>query len=75
MLPSTPARITSRGTLKNMKFLIVKPSPFRVEFKALRFKSVSERQEKLMLISVQHIQEDKTDQCLIQGEGNGKPLL
>ena len=38
-------------------------------------KSVSKRQEKVAPISVQHSQEEKTDQCLIQGEGNGKPLL
>ena len=35
-------------------------------------KSVSEKME---LISEQHTQEEKTGQCLIQGEGNGKPLL
>ena len=34
-------------------------------------KIVSERKEKMALIS----QEEKTDQCLIQGESNGKPLL
>ena len=38
-------------------------------------KSVSERQEKVEIISEQHSQEEKTDQCLIEGEGNGKPLL
>ena len=38
-------------------------------------KSVSEIQEKVALISEQRSQEEKTDQCLIQGEENGKPLL
>ena len=38
-------------------------------------KSVIERHEKVGLISEQHIQEEKTDQYLFQGEGNGKPLL
>ena len=38
-------------------------------------KSVSERQEKVELIIEQHNQEEKTDQYLFQGEGNGKPLL
>ena len=38
-------------------------------------KSVSERQEKVELISEQHIQEEKTDQYVFKGEGNGKPLL
>ena len=38
-------------------------------------KSVSERQEKVELISEQYSQEEKMDQCLIQGEGNGRPLL
>ena len=27
------------------------------------------------IIGEQHSQEEKTDQCLIQGEGYGKPLL
>ena len=38
-------------------------------------KSVSERQEKVTLISEEHSQEEKTDQYLTQREGNGKPLL
>jgi hypothetical protein len=33
------------------------------------------KQEIVALISEQHSQEEKIDQCLIQGEGNGKPLL
>ena len=37
--------------------------------------NITERQEKVELISEQHSQEDETDQYLIQGEGNGKPLL
>ena len=82
MLPNTFARITLyghhllhiRGTLRTMKFLIVKPCPFRMEFKAPRFISVKDR-KKVALISVQHSQEEKTDQSLIQGEGNGKPLF
>ena len=37
--------------------------------------SVIERQEKLELISEPHIQEEKTDQYLILGKGNGKPVL
>ena len=38
-------------------------------------KSVFEWPEKVKLISEQHSQEGKTDQYLIQGEGNGKALL
>ena len=38
-------------------------------------KSVSERQEKVALISKQHSQEEETDQCLIQEEGSGELLL
>ena len=38
-------------------------------------KSISERQEKVEIISKQHCQEETTGQYLIQGEGNGKPLL
>ena len=38
-------------------------------------KPVSERQEKVELVSEQHSEEEKTDQYLFQGEGNGKPLL
>ena len=37
--------------------------------------SVSERQEKVDIISEKHSQEEKTDCYLIQGEGNGKLLL
>ena len=33
------------------------------------------KEEKMELISEQHSQEEKTDQYLIQGKGNGKPLL
>ena len=33
------------------------------------------KQEKVEHISEQHSREEKTNQCLIQGEGNGKPLL
>ena len=36
-----------------------------------RLKSVSERKEKVEFISEQHSQEEKTDQYLIQAEGNG----
>ena len=39
------------------------------------FKSGNEREEKVALIIKQHSQKEKTDQCLIQGEGKGKPLL
>ena len=31
--------------------------------------------KKVALIIEQHSQEEKMDQCLIQGEGNDKPLL
>ena len=34
-----------------------------------------ERHEKVALINEQHSQEEKIDQCLIQAEGNGKPLI
>ena len=35
----------------------------------------SERQAKVVLIREQHIQEEETDPCLIQGNDNGTPLL
>ena len=38
-------------------------------------KTFGERQEKVTLIREQHNQEEKKDKCLIQVEGNGKPLL
>ena len=38
-------------------------------------KSVTERQEKLVHISVQHNQKEKKDKCWIQDKGNDKPLL
>ena len=37
-------------------------------------KTISAKQEKLALINEQYSQEEETDQCLIQGESNGKQL-
>ena len=36
---------------------------------------VKETYSEIALIGEQHSQEEKMDKCLIQGEGNGKPLL